>query len=153
MTTTVADQKKDKRQKWDDKFLHLAEHACRLGATDLELANMLEVSTRTISYWRAKKPEFAQVLKAGKDFADDRVERALYQKAVGYEQYETKLFMPAGADKPIKARYRVKMAPDTVACIFWLKNRRKDDWRDKQQTELTAGDGSPLEVSVNFVKP
>jgi hypothetical protein len=26
-------------------------------------------------------------------------------------------------------------APDTTAAIFWLKNRRREEWRDKQEVE------------------
>ena len=39
--------------------------------------------------------------------------------------------MPAGADKPVRAAYRERQHPDTTAAIFWLKNRRPDEWRDK----------------------
>lgn len=135
-------------EKWEDRFVHIAKAACALGATDQDIADMLEVSVRTISYWRAQRPEFAEALKIGKDVADERVERSLYQKAVGYEQDAVKIFMPAGAEAPVYAPYREKVAPDTTACIFWLKNRRKEDWRDKQQHELTGEGGSPLQVSV-----
>lgn len=140
-------------EKWKDEFLRIAEHACKLGATDQELADMLEVSIRTINYWRAKKPEFAKALKAGKESADERVERSLYMKATGYEQDAVKIFMPAGAESPVYAEYREKVAPDTTACIFWLKNRRPDLWRDKQQTEVTGPNGSPLGPAVIVIPP
>jgi hypothetical protein len=29
--------------------------------------------------------------------------------------------------------------PDTVAAIFWLKNRQRDKWKDKTETELSGG--------------
>jgi hypothetical protein len=34
--------------------------------------------------------------------------------------------------------------PDTTACIFWLKNRRPDLWRDKVHNEHTTPNGKPL---------
>jgi hypothetical protein len=40
--------------------------------------------------------------------------------------------MPAGTDKPVCVPYRQHVPPDVVACIFWLKNRRPDLWRDRQ---------------------
>jgi hypothetical protein len=116
-------------------FAKQAEKLCALGATDEDLADFFEVNVRTISRWKVQHEEFCQALKAGKTEADDRVERALYQKAVGYEQDAVKIFMPAGATEPVYAKYREKMAPDTTACIFWLKNRRKDEWRDKLDHE------------------
>lgn len=139
-------------EKWKDEFLHIAREVCLLGATDQELADVLQVSVRTISYWRAKRPEFAAALKAGKDEADERVERSLYQRAIGYEQDEVKIFMPAGADEPVYAPYRAKVAPDTTAAIFWLKNRRSKDWRDKQEVEHSGG-VKVERVMVEFAKP
>ena len=36
--------------------------------------------------------------------------------------------------------------PDVTAQIFWLKNRKPEQWRDKQQTEITGKDGGPIEI-------
>ena len=104
-----------------------------LGATDQEVADFFEVDVRTIYRWKHDHDEFCQALKVGKDVADERVERSLYQKAIGYEQEEVKIFMPANAEQPVYAPFRAKIAPDTTAGIFWLKNRRSQDWRDKQE--------------------
>jgi hypothetical protein len=58
--------------------------------------------------------------------------------------------MPAGAAEPVYAKYREKMAPDTTACIFWLKNRRKDEWRDKLDHEHSGKvDLSPTLIYAN----
>lgn len=120
-------------EKWKDEFVHLAECACRLGATDLDVAEMLKISPRTLYNWRNTKPEFAAALVTGKAPADERVERSLYQRAIGYEQEEVKIFMPAGATEPVYAKFTAKYAPDVTACIFWLKNRRPEQWRDKPE--------------------
>lgn len=120
---------------YKDEFAKQAEKLCTMGQTDQELAAWFEVDVRTIYRWQAAHPEFCQALKAGKDVADDRVERSLYQKAIGYEQEAVKIFMPAGAESPVYAPYVEKVAPDTTAGIFWLKNRRKGEWRDKVETE------------------
>jgi len=117
------------------EFAKQAEKLALLGATDQEMADFFEVAVRTVYRWKHDHDEFCQALKAGKDVADERVERSLYQKAIGYEQDEVKIFMPAGAEKPVYAPYRAKIAPDTTAAIFWLKNRRKEDWRDKTEQE------------------
>lgn len=117
------------------EFAKQAEKLALLGATDQEMADFFEVDVRTVYRWKHDYGEFCQALKAGKEVADERVERSLYQKAIGYEQDEVKIFMPAGAESPVYAPYRAKIAPDTTAAIFWLKNRRKDDWRDKTEQE------------------
>lgn len=117
------------------EFVEQARKLCILGATDIDLADFFGVSDRTIYRWQTQFPEFCQALKAGKAEADDRVERSLYHKAVGYEFEAVKIFMPANASAPVYAPYRERIAPDTTAAIFWLKNRRPELWRDVSKVE------------------
>lgn len=120
---------------YKDEYAAQAEKLCLLGATDQEVADFFEVSVRTVYRWKVDHDAFCQALKAGKEKADERVMRSLYQRAIGYEQDEVKIFMPAGAENPVYAPFRAKVAPDTTAAIFWLKNRRPEEWRDKQTLE------------------
>lgn len=110
-----------------------AAKLCKLGATDCDLADFFDVSVRTIANWQARHPEFLQALKSGKTEADDRVERSLYQRAVGYEYDAVKIFNANG--QPLIVPYREKCPPDTTAAIFWLKNRRSEAWRDVHKHE------------------
>lgn len=119
--------------KYREEFVPQAQKLCQLGATDQEIADFFEVEVRTIYRWKAEHDDFCQALKAGKEVADERVERSLFQKAIGYEQEEVKIFMPSGSENPVYAPFRAKLAPDTTAAIFWLKNRRPDLWRDKTE--------------------
>ncbi len=112
------------------EYAKQAEKLANLGATDQEVADFFGVDVRTVHRWKHDHEEFCHSLKAGKSAADERVERSLYQRAVGYEQDEVKIFMPSGAEEPVYAPYRAKVAPDVTAAIFWLKNRRSDAWRD-----------------------
>jgi len=112
------------------EFAAQAEKLCLLGATDQEMADFFEVEVRTIYRWKHDHEDFCQALKSAKDAADERVERSLYQRAIGYEQDEVKIFMPGGASEPVYAKFRAKVAPDVTAAIFWLKNRRSQEWRD-----------------------
>lgn len=123
---------------YKNKFAEQARKICALGATDQEIADVFNVEVRTIYRWKHEHEEFCQSLKAGKDIADERVERSLYQRAIGYEQEEVKIFMPAQAEEPVYAPFRAKVAADTTAAIFWLKNRRKEEWRDKTEVEHSA---------------
>lgn len=114
-----------------------AKQLCELGATDEELAEFFKVSTRNIYRWQNQFPEFSQALKVGKASADDRVERSLFHRACGFKHEAVKIFMPAGAKEPVHAKYTEIVPPDTTACIFWLKNRRPDLWRDKRDIVVT----------------
>jgi hypothetical protein len=123
---------------YDPAYANQAEKLCLLGATDQEIADFFEVDVRTIYRWKHDHEEFCQALKGGKEAADERVERSLYQRAIGYEQEEVKIFMPGGASEPVYAPFRAKVAPDVTAAIFWLKNRRSQEWRDVTKHESTV---------------
>lgn len=121
------------------EFAKQAEKLCSLGATDSDLADFFGVTTRTIYRWLSEFPDFCQAIKTAKAEADIRVERSLYHRASGYSVEATKIFMPAGATEPVYAKYIEHYPPDTVACIFWLKNRKPDQWREKGPAD---GEGS-----------
>ena len=113
-----------------------AKHLCELGATDQEIADFFEVNVSTIYRWKHTQGEFCEALIDGKDFADDRVERSLYQRAVGYEQEEVKIFMPSGAENPVYAPFRAKIPSDVGAAKLWLTNRRGGKWREKTESTV-----------------
>ena len=78
-------------------------------------------------------------LKLGKKEADEQMERSLYQRGRGYSYDAVKLFMPAGAKKPVIVPYVEHVPPDVTAGIFWLKNRDPAHWRDAWQLEHVTG--------------
>ncbi len=132
------------------EFAQQAAKLCALGATDAELADFFQVTTVTIWRWQSVHEEFLNALKRGKDAADERVERSLYARATGYTHDAVKIFMPAGAKEPVYAKYQEHVPPDVTAQIFWLKNRRREEWRDKQEHEHTGKDGAPLVPVINL---
>lgn len=128
------------------EFAEQAEKLCRLGATDEELADFFSVTTRTITRWKASHEDFCLALKVGKEPADDRVERSLYAKANGYTFDSVKIFNNNGSEMVVP--YKEHVPPDTTACIFWLKNRRPDLWRDKVLNEHAGEGGGPQKHTV-----
>jgi len=121
------------------EFVGQATKLCLLGATDVDIADFFQVAVSTIYKWKHDYPEFSEALKSGKDSADERVERSLYHKAVGYsyESIHFSSFQGIVTETP----YREHVPPDTTAAIFWLKNRRANDWRDVHKVEHgNAGD-------------
>lgn len=127
--------------KYRPEFVKQAEALCNLGATDEEMASFFEVDTSTLHRWKLEYPEFCDSIKAGKSKADDRVERSLYNRAVGYT-YDSEKIVTLSAGPLGSSIERVPIVehvpPDTTAMIFWLKNRRKGEWRDKQEVELSG---------------
>ena len=124
--------------KYKQEFAKKAQVLCENGATDADLADFFNVTTRTIQNWASVHPEFFLALKTSKAIADGKVERALFQKAVGFEHDTVKIMQYEG--QPVIIPYREKVAPDTTACIFWLKNRDPQNWRDKTEVKHDASE-------------
>jgi hypothetical protein len=107
--------------------------ACVAGFTDRELAALFGVCETTINTWKLDHVEFSEALKAGKELADERVERSLYHKAVGYRYDAVRIFCTRDG-KIVEHALVEHVPPSDTACIFWLKNRRPDKWRDRAES-------------------
>ena len=105
----------------DEKILLLQGWA-RNGLTNEQIASNMDIVVSTLWEWRKKSPKISNALKIGKDEADIQVENALYKAA---------------------------LEGNTTAMIFWLKNRRSKDWRDKIQQEITTESAVKLVIDNN----
>lgn len=111
------------------------------GATDQELAEAFGVSKRTILRWKNEHPSFAEAYQRGKDVADAKVKKALYQRAIGYEVTEKESTVDVdpktGESKPVRVKTITKqIAPDTMAIMYWLNNRSKGEFAQRQEVTL-----------------
>jgi hypothetical protein len=137
--------------KYKPEFAEQAAKLCKLGATDAVLADFFQVAVSTINLWKVEHPEFSESIKLPKAESDERVEQSLYMRAMGYEHDEMDIRVVGGelVQTPIRKHY----PPDATAMIFWLKNRKPDEWRDKTDHTLANPDGSALNLTVQFVEP
>lgn len=116
----------------------------RLGATTPELAEALEVAPRTVERWMAADAVFRRAVKEGKIIADMSVTDSLYQRTQFYRytkqvpiKVKTVLY---DQGKRVSEVERVEIVeveevlpPDTTAIIYWSKNRRPNEWRDRRE--------------------
>ena len=125
---------KGKYQKWlEPESLILLEGWARDGLTDEQIAKKMGVNIATLYDWKKKYPEISESLKKGKEVIDTIVENALLKRALGYRYDEVTI------ENGIETKRVTKeVQPDTTAQIFWLKNRRPDKWRDKQNVEVSG---------------
>lgn len=123
-----------------NKTLHpsFVYQLARMGKTNVEIAEILEISTGTLHTWEKKYPEFLSAKKAGKKEPDDQVEKALFDRAIGYSHPEEKVHFDKYGDVHTYQTMR-HYPPDTAAAFIWLKNRRPERWRDKQEIEHSGG--------------
>lgn len=116
----------------------------RDGLTNEQISHNVGINPDTLYTWMKKYPEIDEVLKRGKEVIDRQVENALLKRALGYS-YEEVTHEPVYNKEtgkvelqPVKAVTK-EVQPDTTAQIFWLKNRKPAEWRDKQQIEHSGG--------------
>lgn len=131
------------------EYAEFAKLLCERGATDGELAAVLRISRSTLYRWLARRPDFREQVRIGKKAADERVERALYQRCVGYDIEAERLFHFRG--EIIRAQTFQHVPADVDAALKWLANRCPDEWSDRR--ELTGANGAPIELraSVEFM--
>lgn len=139
-----------KYQEWindPDKKTLLSGWA-RKGLSDQQIAKNIGISRSTLNEWRKKYPDISDTLKKGKEVADAEVENALYLKCIGHKMQLKKTFKVKkieynDAGKKIKEEENLEtgedevyIPPDTKAIIFWLTNRMREDWKERQNTQM-----------------
>ena len=113
----------------------------RDGLIDEQIAQNIGIAASTLYEWKKQYPEISEALKKGKEVVDRQVENALLKRALGYEYDE----ITTEYGKETK-RVTKQVVPDVTAQIFWLKNRKPDQWRDKRDIEHSGEIGGVVIV-------
>lgn len=141
--------------KYNIKMNKQAYKLALLGATNDEMAEFFEISRSTFYEYLKQYPKFLDAIKKGKEDADATVSESLFKRANGYSHKDVdirtvSIGMGGGSEivqTPIIKHY----PPDTVAAIFWLKNRQPARWRDKVETGFTDKDGNDVKPVVQLI--
>ena len=134
----------------EDK-LKLLEGWARNGLTNEQIAKNIGVNPKTIYDWMNKEPKIKQALKKGKEVVDLEVENALFKRAIGY----TITIMEQKIDKDGMVHDVIRdvhVPGDVTAQIFWLKNRKKHDWRDKVEYETNSDELNKVKELINKIE-
>lgn len=127
---------KGKYEEWlTPEGLIKLEGWARDGLTDEQIAVNMNIVPSTLYEWKKKYSEISESLKRGKEVIDRQVENALLKRALGYKYDEIIREQMENGDLVITKVVTKEVHPDTTAQIFWLKNRKPADWRDKQNIE------------------
>ena len=127
----------------------MIEGYARDGLTDEQTAHNMGISYTTLKDWINKFPSISAALKKGKAPVDIEVENALLKRALGYTEEETIIDIieqPDGRTRKQVRKIKRVFPPDVTAQIFWLKNRKPKQWRDKVEAAVNVDteDLSPL---------
>lgn len=154
--------RKGKYEDWltDDRLL-LVEGWAREGLSDEQICLKMGISKDTYYRWQKDFSAFSDAIKKGKAPVDIKVENALLKSALGHtitirKPVKVKLEkQKVGEGKVVEERIEyvdeeVYIPPRVAAQIFWLKNRKPDRWRDKQDINVTeVEDLTPLASLLN----
>lgn len=138
---------KGKYQEWltEEGLLQLESWA-RDGLTDEQIASNMGITPKTLYRWKEQYCQICQSLKRGKEVVDIQVENALLKRALGYSydevtkervlDYDPSTGQVVGSHMEVTKTVRKEVQGDTTAQIFWLKNRRPEQWRDKRDVSV-----------------
>ena len=115
----------------------------RDGLSDKQIAHNIGITQTTLYEWQKRFPELSEALKKGKEVVDREVENALLKRAMGYEYTEVTQEPVENKDTgevrmQVTKRVTKQIAPDVTAQIFWLKNRKPQEFRDKHDVDLSG---------------
>lgn len=133
-------------------FDHLAQQMIIINNTTANFADTFGASDSAIEQWMRDHPSFLRAIQRGKERADERVEKALIHRAMGYSHKSEKIFMNRDG-RIVRARTVEQYPPDTKAAEVWLYNRRPDRWRarvDNGAGDDDASKATPTKVEINF---
>lgn len=132
-----------------DKLI-LLEGWARDGLTDEQIAKNIGISRASLYEWKKKEVDIFDALKKGKEVIDFEVENALLKRALGYTiTIEEEKLDKYGDAHTLKKD--VHVPGDTTAMIFWLKNRRKEQWREKVEVVKTDDDLQKINKNVSNI--
>lgn len=100
------------------------------GLIDEQIAKNMGIAYSTFKEWKKRFPDLSDVLKRSKEVVDREIENALFESAKGFV-YEEEAVTNTGEVVTVKKYSK----PNVTAIIFWLKNRKRNEWRDKQEIE------------------
>jgi|SRR5262245_12360148 len=122
--------------KYNPQFATIAGAMLLKGATTFEIAEAFGISVRTIWKWRALYPEFDSAFKELGQSYDERIERTLAERAMGYSFKTEKIFNYKGFI--IRVPTVEHIAPDISAIKMWLSARQPEKWRIKDEVEVSG---------------
>ena len=109
----------------------------RDGLTDEQIAKNLGIGKNTFYQYKKEHQDFSDSLKKGKEVVDFEVENALLKRAKGYTTVLRKGKVTKFGDV-VEVKEEMHVPPDVLAQIFWLKNRKPKQWKDKIDIEDEA---------------
>ncbi len=109
----------------------LIEKLTSYGLTNEAVCNILDIAHDEFIAL-IEDESYSKAVRTGKDRTDFNVIEQLYQKAIGYEHTDYHFYSFQG--ELYTHEYVKRYPPDLPSIIFWLKNRRPAEWKEKVES-------------------
>jgi len=137
--------KRGRKPKYSKELVKKAREFAAQGLGDYEIARALGIHPCTFFEYEKTYSNFSDAIKKGQEESIDKVENALFKRALGFEYIEKK--EETYGDKIKITETEKRALGDTTAQIFILKNRRPDSWKDRRDIEHSGQIAHP-EISA-----
>jgi len=121
-----------------------------------EVADFYGLPKTLLNNWiTTNKNSIGDAFNTGLDNSIKRVERALFERAIGYTHKEIKVMsVPRGGNQGSRIE-KVKVTkhypPEVQACIFYLTNKRRSEWKHRFELQTyTETDNLPDMSELSF---
>lgn len=147
-----------------DDGLELIKNWSRNTFTKSEIADRMGVNLNTLLKWQKQYVEINEAMNVTREIVDFQVENAVLKAALGYKTKEIKVTVGKkvvnGEMVEMLKETTVKEVPPNIkAAMFWLNNRKFDDWKlnrdkvvevdpDDSQVTITIQRGNKAKIDV-----
>ena len=147
-----------------DDGLELIKNWSRNTFTKSEIADRMGVNINTLLKWQKQYVEINEAMNVTREIVDFQVENAVLKAALGYKTKEIKVTVGKkvvnGEMVEMLKETTVKEVPPNIkAAMFWLNNRKFDDWKlnrdkvvevdpDDSQVTITIQRGNKAKIDV-----
>lgn len=119
-----------------------------------EIADKMGVAVSTLSSWCEKYEEINEAVKTNREIADFMVENAVLKAALGYRTKEVKVtvgkkVIDGQTVEMLKETVEKEVPPNINAAIFWLNNRKFDDWK-RNRDKVVEVDPDDQQVTITI---
>jgi hypothetical protein len=119
----------DYKPEYDERAFNLA----LLGLNDVQMSAAFDICEATFNNWKRDYPTFLESLTRGKDDADAKVARSMYERALGVTIVEEAVTKDGDIVK-----LRKQLPSDTAAAKHWLANRHRGRWSNNGESTINT---------------
>lgn len=134
------------------EILEIIKMSVADGAIDKDVIKFLGISKSTFYKFKAEHKEFSDALKASKEIADRIIESALFKSAKGYKRINKKKIYNEFGEVVQVIEDVEEVKPNVTAIIYWLNNRKPDEWRNRRNENLNDDNEELGIIEISEIK-